>query len=821
MRNAYALLITCSLALSHPVVSAAEAGPQAPATSLAPVAKALDFLQIDFQYVDDASEILFEVPTVRYGYPGPTRLWLNIIPFTVGQSPIQWYQLQAQGIYSLSQCRHLDAARRTILESGLMLGTDVQFLYDGSNGLVTAQMAIPAPRGEVPADLLRAYIDITVNSVDRLHPILQRAKNSGFIDWPAKDRGPKEPQGELKIAAPDGSEAFTVAWAPWIEERILSSTIVTMDPFLRRFSAMHDEERERLGRELTDYGGVAGDNSFAGWMRIADHIEQSYPPIAFRFWGPPGAEVSATARIPGFSNEATATGVIDSMGYWDVEIMPQWNIEALAALEAPRKVTVEFTVECNGQKTSGTQEVTIEPPSVADVGLGFLATAKFVNEDHPWVRSIISEANASGISRSLGITGQEPYDDCVRQIYAVWKAMRNRGINYVTIHENANESDAPSQTIRQFHEAISENGANCADGSAAFASVLRKLGFDVWLIHPPGHVFVAVGFGDRFGDPDREWIFLETTLLGVVEPDPIEGELEVAEVRSQIPERHRGEDWETFLVACEAGEQQVDDEDTECQWVSLKAARQLGLTPIPALSGDIGRIPSPPKDLESVRKELRAARQAEKRFMEYLFRLPNVPACVPYPDFEAMMSDVDAIESDPAALRRLLASVPGDTPVAKLARITAAQDSAMAPAFAAAISAFGSLPGRAFPTLGVQGNPWELEIEREESSVMITIRPLDRLIERSWIRCSEESGRWHMTEDSLMDDGQPWVSAAFTDIGERMNPGSLARIGRELADRIERREIGNASAFETELAKAIESIQPSEEKLRELAERER
>ena len=104
---------------------------------------------------------------------------------------------------------------------------------------------------------------------------------------------------------------------------------------------------------------------------------------------------------------------------------------------------------------------------------------------------------------------------------------------------------------------------------------------------------------------------------------------------------------------------------------------------------------------------------------------------------------------------------------------------------------------------------------------MITIRPLDRLIERSWIRCSEESGRWHMTEDSLMDDGQPWVSAAFTDIGERMNPGSLARIGRELADRIERREIGNASAFETELAKAIESIQPSEEKLRELAERER
>lgn len=810
------------LALLAAIV-AIRASAQSPAPSasqkLEPVIRALEFLQLDYRVGGEGAYLVLEMGTERYGAPDAAFLTLVITPFTFGGESLQWYQLEARGLYSLGQCPHPDAARRAILESGSMLGSDVQFLYDGLSGRVHAQVAMPAPEGKLPARLLEAYLGMVLKAIDGLDPVVQRAMRSGLIDWPKLDRGPQEPKGELKVTPPKGGVPFTVGWAPWIEDRIFASTIVTCDPVLRAFARMDDAQREQLGRSLLAPGPTASDSTFSAWMKIADHLEQEYPPVAFRFWGPPGTEVSARARIDGFCGEVTASGMIDGMGNWDVDLMPDWNVEALVALEEPRRVVVHYVVECNGQQASGTREVTIDPVSVANLGMGFLATPQYVNEDHPWVRAVISEAKGLGIAGSLGYSGSETYPECVRQIYAVWTALRNRGVSYVTVHKNADSDAAGSQTVRQFHEAIAEQGANCADGSAAVASILRKLGFDVWLLHPKGHVLVGVHLGDSASDPDEEWIFLETTALGGVEPSPPDPDLAVTKAAPAIPERFRDENWGMFVEACSAGRAQADGDDVA--WVRIAAARDLGMRPIPALGATFGRIPAPPKDLESMRASLREAKRAEQRRAEYVFEFPNVPDCAPYGSLEGLRDDVDAIERDSGALRRILGATGGDSIHARIARLWAAQLADLEPAVQAAIERFGGIPDWGYESLGVARGPWDIELDRDGESVRIDVKPIDRRVPDSWIAATERERRWVVVPESIMNDADFLLRSALANVAYRRDPGCFTRIAAELKHRLDGGAIGTAVAFREELFDRLRSLAPGEAEIQELADRAR
>jgi hypothetical protein len=67
-----------------------------------------------------------------------------------------------------------------------------------------------------------------------------------------------------------------------------------------------------------------------------------------------------------------------------------------------------------------------------------------------------------------------------------------------------------SQYVRFPGDSIRTSQANCVDGSALFASVLRRIGIDPVLVVIPGHCFLAF-YLDR---DQRTAAWLETTMLG-------------------------------------------------------------------------------------------------------------------------------------------------------------------------------------------------------------------------------------------------------------------------------------------------------------------
>jgi hypothetical protein len=99
----------------------------------------------------------------------------------------------------------------------------------------------------------------------------------------------------------------------------------------------------------------------------------------------------------------------------------------------------------------------------------------------------------------------------IAQVYALWKALSRRDVRYSNITATAAVSEkVHSQHVRLIDESINNAQANCVDGSVLFASLLRKVGIEPYLVLIPGHCYVAFQV-DRQG---TEIAALETTLIG-------------------------------------------------------------------------------------------------------------------------------------------------------------------------------------------------------------------------------------------------------------------------------------------------------------------
>ncbi len=800
-RFAAAVCMTLTLALN--ASAPAQSPPSGEAAlpfreRIEPLLKALEFLQFQFQ-IDSRSNVVnlgfgTEVYVNARGHRGVD---LTFSEFKLGDRT--WYQLKAPAFASLRQCRFPSAARRALLEAGAKVPTDVQFLSNDLTGTVDAQVAIPVQDGEVNAALLNDYLSMMLLAIDAVWPVLDRAMDTGFIDWPCDDEGPKKPEGTLSLEAADGKEV-EIGWTPWIEPTIHASTLIAAERLLRKFTLADDVAREAMGRELCDdFGGGFNLSTYAMWMRGAHYAEQHYPPVSLRFWGPPGTEVKASVRIPGYAGVTKGTQTIDAMGMRDIDLLPDWNRQALAAVREPTQATVEFTVECAGKTATGSRQVTILPSEVVETQLPLLPAAIMVNEDHPWVRGLIGEAKQLGVCPSLGYTGKESFTDCVKQVYAVWKAFRNRGLSYVAIQNRTEASgESPTQIIRPLHEAIQESAANCADGTAALASVLLRLGFDVHLICPPGHVFLGVFVPSKNDEP--KWICVETTRLGAVEAEP-DGDSPVATVESSIPERLRGEDWRAFVSACEAADSQLRDEPAV---ISIRALRERGLQTIPA-PGGLGALPKPvaPEELERQRQGLREEQRRQKaQFQAKLAFVKDHPTR-PYESLDRMREDLDAVERDPEALTRLLASVDGSQNPAVWARALGWTMEQLLPADRAAAERFGVLAGHARESLGVSGFPWDIETQpssKDPTLFRLAVTPRDHESPASWIAAHQVDGRWHMTAQSLSsDDSLPLVIVCYS-----VGAGEDGQDFRAVADSLRADLEAGAFASAADYAKARE-----------------
>jgi len=137
--------------------------------------------------------------------------------------------------------------------------------------------------------------------------------------------------------------------------------------------------------------------------------------------------------------------------------------------------------------------------------------AAFVNEDHPWISTLLQEAVAGGSVHSFSGYQYGP-QSTAQQVQAIWDALAARGLSYVNVATDSGTSSLVStQYVRFLDQSVHDQGANCVDASVLFASILRRIGLRPVLLFRPGHCFT--GFYDA-AEGGRIVAF-ETTYLGM------------------------------------------------------------------------------------------------------------------------------------------------------------------------------------------------------------------------------------------------------------------------------------------------------------------
>ena len=193
-------------------------------------------------------------------------------------------------------------------------------------------------------------------------------------------------------------------------------------------------------------------------------------------------------------------------------------------------LNVSFAVELDG-KSAGEKTETLQVHSINDCPFGvsneeetlndegYIAGsaeigwmfAAYVNENHPMLDKILQEALATKtVSAFLGYQRDET--EVVKQVFAIWSALQKRGIQYSSTTTTPGGSEVVySQYVRFLDQSITNTQANCVDGSVLFASILRKISIEPFLVTIPGHMYM----GFYLSADKKDFVGLETTAIGV------------------------------------------------------------------------------------------------------------------------------------------------------------------------------------------------------------------------------------------------------------------------------------------------------------------
>lgn len=276
-----------------------------------------------------------------------------------------------------------------------------------------------------------------------------------------------------------------------------------------------------------------------------------------------------------------------------------------ATQQAPMNVT--FEVEVDGE-SAGEKYETLQVRSINDcpfavanseetlddenfiagnAALGWMFAA-YVNENHPLLDKILQEALETKIVSAFKATTHE-HEETLRQVFALWSALQKRGLQYSSTTTTPGGSETvQSQFVRFIDQSLGNTQANCVDGSVLFASLLRKISIEPFLVTIPGHMYV----GFYLGAGKSQFIGLETTVLGLADVadekkpgDPAA----LTALRDKLdPATKSRRDWKTFAKAIQVGtedlaknKEKLDAADANYQWIDLAEARSEGIMPIP------------------------------------------------------------------------------------------------------------------------------------------------------------------------------------------------------------------------------------------------
>ncbi|MCL2808984.1 MAG: hypothetical protein FWD24_02825 [Treponema sp.] len=299
----------------------------------------------------------------------------------------------------------------------------------------------------------------------------------------------------------------------------------------------------------------------------------------------------------------------------EIEIFPRisYDFIALERLVQPTNVNVYFRLFIGSNMVIEKHEV-VRFNSVNEVPIVELSRwdnesiidhkhffAAYVNEDHQIIDKILQEALQTGLANRIGFgsnftfSGYQQKDSdgdssysVLMQVMAIWSVFLNHNIKYsdITTTSTANRK-VISQYVRTLDESFENKQANCVDGTVLFASILRKINIEPFLVFVPGHMFL--GFVENW-EP-LSYGLLETTMLGNVNisrhtrDDSWLGRLKnwsgIGTTQSDIM-------WSSFVAAYEAGVEQYlealeyfDDEDNEdYRLLFISGCREFGIMPI-------------------------------------------------------------------------------------------------------------------------------------------------------------------------------------------------------------------------------------------------
>ena len=297
----------------------------------------------------------------------------------------------------------------------------------------------------------------------------------------------------------------------------------------------------------------------------------------------------------------------------DYFIAPKVNykFDRLRQVTQQVPMNVTFEVEVDGE-SAGEKAETLQVRSINDcpfavnnseetlndenfiagnAALGWMFAA-YVNENHPMLDKILQEALETKIVGAFRVTTHE-HDETLKQVFAVWSALQKRGIQYSSTTTTPGGSETVmSQYIRFVDQTLTNTQANCVDGSVLFASLLRKISIEPFLVTVPGHMYV----GFYLGAGKSQFVGLETTVIGLpdVADEKKPGEpAALTMLRDKLDATVRARrDWKTFAKALQAGtedltknKEKMASADPQYQWIDLAEARTEGIMPIPYTAG--------------------------------------------------------------------------------------------------------------------------------------------------------------------------------------------------------------------------------------------
>lgn len=206
-----------------------------------------------------------------------------------------------------------------------------------------------------------------------------------------------------------------------------------------------------------------------------------------------------------------------------VDLMPviPWNYEALAKHNTTKPLSVYFRLyDEDGNKVEKLLQLSLRSINdcisyYKDLNLQFMFDA-YVQEEDPEIDNILRAAiNTRMVNEFIGYQNEvNEKDDRFTmvdlQVAAIWRVLHDRGFVYSSITTTTgDQGDIHSQVVRTFDNALKTNQANCVDGTVVFASILRKIGINPFMILVPGHCFLGYSI-----DKDKtKYHFLETTML--------------------------------------------------------------------------------------------------------------------------------------------------------------------------------------------------------------------------------------------------------------------------------------------------------------------